>query len=66
MYDADNPLLNAPKSIILHKDYNLYHLHPIDTHQQAVQTQARQNNKIMRAGVDVNDIIVRKPSVRDD
>jgi len=41
-----------------------------DTHQKAVQIQARQNNKIMRAGVDVNDIIqqkrIRKPKVRED
>ena len=45
---------------------NVEHIAP-DTHQKAVQIQARQNNKIMRAGVDVNDIIqqkrVRKPKV---
>lgn len=65
----NNDNLTVKKTEIMIVRDNVEHIAP-DTHQKAVQIQAKQNNKILRAGVDVNDIIqqkrVRKPKVRED
>ena len=65
----NNDDLTVKKTDIMIVKDNIEHIAP-NTHQVAVQIQARHNNKIARADVDVNDIIVekrvRKPKVIQD